>query len=378
MLQILFLISTIYIIFYIVLILCESLNIKSLFLSKSTTFFVLFSLSLAVVGCSINPTTDAYDLYRHYLYIDSIRNMNYSFCDFMFNPQNPFGGYSKSSLYGFKLLVYIVSKLNNNRFLPFFSIFIVYSIWGYITINWLNLQKKSTFLFPSFLLCSSLMPYIYVNTGIRNSLAASIVALALYQDFIERKKILYVLSVLIFACTIHHAVSLAIPCWILAHYRFNFKMIFIIFALIISVNPIMLLFHEYSSGILYTISSSYLIYIGKDAYFYSYTYLILDTFFLVTIFSILLFARKHNIENIDCMYNFILIYLAILMGQVGNYDLVLRPMYIIAMFSGIIICYLVNFTKKLEYRVAIYIMSIVFFFAAFLVYIPNYITISYF
>lgn len=108
--------------------------------------------------------------------------------DYMFNFNNLLGGGTRSGLYGYKLVCFIVSRFDSNRILPFFTLIIVYGIWSYITQDWLRKNNKAELLAPSFMLCLATMPYVYVNTGIRNGLAASLVAWALYQEFEKRDR----------------------------------------------------------------------------------------------------------------------------------------------------------------------------------------------
>ena len=144
---------------------------------RDNMYLCILVVAMAVFGSSINPPSHGWDLYRHYQYLEALRTANYSFTDYMFNFDNILGGGTRSGLYGFKLYFFLMSRFKSNRLLPFVTLLIVYGIWCYITQDWLQKKNRTELLAPSFLFCLATMPYVYVNTGIRNGLAASIVAL---------------------------------------------------------------------------------------------------------------------------------------------------------------------------------------------------------
>lgn len=307
---------------------------------RDNRYLIILVIAMAVFGSSINPPSHGWDLYRHYQYINSLRAANYDFFDYMFNFNNLLGGGTRSGLYGYKLVCFIVSRFDSNRILPFFTLIIVYGIWSYITQDWLRKNNKAELLAPSFMLCLATMPYVYVNTGIRNGLAASLVAWALYQEFEKKGSPIITISILLFSCTIHNAVIIVIPCWMLAHFAVKMKTILLIAIGLALLEPVAQFVYAQSIPGISQAANLYLVYIRSDAYFFSYGYLVVDIVFILLI----VYAFYYTNKNDDGMlYKFIFIYAIVIVAQIGHYDLVLRPMYVLAMFSGITVYNLYSF-----------------------------------
>lgn len=302
---------------------------------RDNMYLCILVVAMAVFGSSINPPSHGWDLYRHYQYLEALRTANYSFTDYMFNFDNILGGGTRSGLYGFKLYFFLMSRFKSNRLLPFVTLLIVYGIWCYITQDWLQKKNRTELLAPSFLFCLATMPYVYVNTGIRNGLAASIVALALYREFEKNGSPIVTAMLLVFSCTIHNAVIIVIPCWILAHFTVKMRTIFILAIGLALLEPVAQLIYAQSIPGISQAANLYLRYIKSDAYFFSYGYLIVDIIFILLI--IYAFYQLNKKDNSKSLYRFILIYALVVMAQIGHYDLVLRPMYVLAMLSGIIV-----------------------------------------
>lgn len=144
-------------------------------------------------------------------------------------------------------------------------------------------KNRTELLAPSFLFCLATMPYVYVNTGIRNGLAASIVALALYREFEKNGSPIVTAMLLVFSCTIHNAVIIVIPCWILAHFTVKMRTIFILAIGLALLEPVAQLIYAQSIPGISQAANLYLRYIKSDAYFFSYGYLIVDIIFILLI-----------------------------------------------------------------------------------------------
>lgn len=307
---------------------------------RDNAYLIILVIAMAIFGCSINPPSHGWDLYRHYQYLDALRAANYDFADYMFNYNNLLGGGTRSGLYGFKLIFFIMSKFNNDRILPFFTLTIVYGIWSYITQDWLKKNNKPELLAPSLMLCLATMPYVYVNTGIRNGLAASLVALALYQEFEKKRSPIVTALILVFSCTIHNAVIIVIPCWLLAHFAVKLKTVFLIAIGLALLKPVAQFVYAQSIPGISQAANLYLVYIRSDAYFFSYGYLVVDIVFLLLIVYSFYYANKRYDGN---LYKFIFIYAIVIAAQIGHYDLILRPMYVLAMLSGVTVYNLYSF-----------------------------------
>lgn len=342
---------------------------------RDNRYLIILVIAMAVFGSSINPPSHGWDLYRHYQYINSLRAANYDFFDYMFNFNNLLGGGTRSGLYGYKLVCFIVSRFDSNRILPFFTLIIVYGIWSYITQDWLRKNNKAELLAPSFMLCLATMPYVYVNTGIRNGLAASLVAWALYQEFEKKGSPIITISILLFSCTIHNAVIIVIPCWILAHFTVKMRTIFILAIGLALLEPVAQLIYAQSIPGISQAANLYLRYIKSDAYFFSYGYLIVDIIFILLI--IYAFYQLNKKDNSKSLYRFILIYALVVMAQIGHYDLVLRPMYVLAMLSGIIVNNLYSYFRSYLGKNVISVAIFCAWLTAVVIHGPAYLLMSY-
>lgn len=307
---------------------------------RDNRYLIILVIAMAVFGSSINPPSHGWDLYRLYQYINSLRAANYDFFDYMFNFNNLLGGGTRSGLYGYKLVCFIVSRFDSNRILPFFTLIIVYGIWSYITQDWLRKNNKTELLAPSFMLSLATMPYVYVNTGIRNGLAASLVAWALYQEFEKKGSPIITISILLFSCTVHNAVIIVIPCWMLAHFAVKMKTILLIAIGLALLEPTAQFIYAQSIPGISQAANLYLHYIRSDAYFFSYGYLVVDIIFILLVVYTFYYTNKSDDRM---LYKFIFIYAIVIVAQIGHYDLVLRPMYVLAMFSGITVYNLYSF-----------------------------------
>ena len=266
---------------------------------RDNMYLCILVVAMAVFGSSINPPSHGWDLYRHYQYLEALRTANYSFTDYMFNFDNILGGGTRSGLYGFKLYFFLMSRFKSNRLLPFVTLLIVYGIWCYITQDWLQKKNRTELLAPSFLFCLATMPYVYVNTGIRNGLAASIVALALYREFEKNGSPIVTAMLLVFSCTIHNAVIIVIPCWILAHFTVKMRTIFILAIGLALLEPVAQLIYAQSIPGISQAANLYLRYIKSDAYFFSYGYLIVDIIFILLIIYAFYQLNKKDNSNIQ-------------------------------------------------------------------------------
>ena len=342
---------------------------------RDNRYLIILVIAMAVFGSSINPPSHGWDLYRHYQYINSLRAANYDFFDYMFNFNNLLGGGTRSGLYGYKLVCFIVSRFDSNRILPFFTLIIVYGIWSYITQDWLRKNNKAELLAPSFMLCLATMPYVYVNTGIRNGLAASIVALALYREFEKNGSPIVTAMLLVFSCTIHNAVIIVIPCWILAHFTVKMRTVFILAIGLALLEPVAQLIYAQSIPGISQAANLYLRYIKSDAYFFSYGYLIVDIIFILLITYAFYHVNKR--DNSRLLYRFVLIYALVIMTQIGHYDLVLRPMYVLAMLSGIIVNNLYSYFRSYLGKNVISVAIFCAWLTAVVIHGPAYLLMSY-
>ena len=295
---------------------------------------------------------NGWDIMRHSSLMDTIRQSRISFLAFLFANDSYIGGREYANLFSFNFLRYIVIKITNNYFLlPAICAFICYSIIGYITIDWQETNGKSSNMIAlSFLLCFSFMNYTNVVSGMRNSLAACILGLAIYL-YLFKKKSLYVFILLCFiAATIHPASLITIPFVVIA--KFNIGIVGYVGVFIISAVAQSVAKWMSSSNLLYfrIVGQKYFTYTSEDQYRSSraplYTVLLLITIFLFVYF--IENFRKHSNsgnDNRELIYSILAVYMVYIFGNIGNYDMVLRPAYVLGPLSPVLCSMIVDNTQ---------------------------------
>ena len=199
---------------------------------------VITILSVSLIGAFITPP-EIYDIYRHYLLMDEIRDNQWSFGYSIFKGI-PESNSNYKSTYIYNILITLIAKLFPNEFLPFITSIICYSVFVYIFFKEFNgdINKEKNFVL-SILLCSTLLPYLYIYSGIRNAMAASIAAFGIYRYFKVDGSVLYVCIWLVVALMVHpFAITAAI---VLVMHIFSPKIKYFLFILIFPrlIEPIM-------------------------------------------------------------------------------------------------------------------------------------------
>ena len=277
--------------------------------------FTFFALSLSVIAYCMSPPY-SWDIVRHSNLIDRIRQSGISFFDFLFDNRSYIGGKEYADLFVFNLLRYIVVITTDDNFLlPAICAFICYSIIGYITVDWKEISgKSSSSIALSLLLCFSFLSYDNVVSGMRNSLAACILGLAIYL-YLCKKKRLYVFIILCFiALTIHPASLITIPFVIIA--KFNIGIVGYIVVFIVSLVSQIIAKWMSTSSVLYfrIVGQKFFTYTSEDQYRSSraplYTVLLLIVVFLFVYF--ITHFRVHSADEDKSqilIYNFLSVYM---------------------------------------------------------------------
>ena len=173
--------------------------------------FFTFLAALAVWAFLWDPAP-YYDSYRHFQWLNRIRNQRIGLIDFL---KNGFGGSKIGNYYGlvgFNILRYIVVTISsNNHVLPFICTVIDYLIFYYVVVDFVDREEISyTWLFVIWSLSFSFMSYFMVVSGIRNALAASIAGLAIYNRLYKKHGYFEYAVLSAIAVTIHPNVALPI------------------------------------------------------------------------------------------------------------------------------------------------------------------------
>lgn len=304
----------------------------------------LLALGLAMIAYLYDPVDTGFDVIRHYERIERIRQSNTDFGYFILRDSFGYGG-----LYTFNAICYLIAKLNiNEHFLPFLVTLISYWICFYILRDWTareSISHRSYIL--SLLVGFSFMPYYFVMTGIRNGVAMCIMALALYLYLYREKSALLFLAIGALASTIHTSALIVVPFVFISRLGFDLKYIF--FVLVGSLVMKQVATAAAAMGIPYisSMAKSYLLYSSENQ-FRSAQYFVMTDIFLIILFSLLIlfqhrrYLAKAHAGKCSRLYNFISLYAAFIIGNVGNYDLVLRPAYLFGPLAPMLSCLLYN------------------------------------
>lgn len=311
----------------------------------------LFSFALALLAYNMNPP-DGFDLVNYqFVFLNQIRHSGMSLVEFLFQNGTTVGGADYTNLYTFNLLRYFVASISQNGFLlPAICVFIDFSIVGYIMGDW-SMSTKGRLQFNplALFLCFSFMPFVHCASGLRNALCASIMSLGIYLYLYKKKNILVFFFLSFVAATVHIAALIAIPIVLLARLKIGwigYGMVFVFSLLAQYVTEWMA-----TSGIAYfqVVSRKYVQYTSEEQYIGSraplYTVLLLLVFFMLAFF--LTQAGKRNWQGKtpqQLLIRFLTLYIVYILGNFGNYDMVLRPTYVLGPLAPIICSLLLEST----------------------------------
>lgn len=317
-------IAVVYVVIFFVFILFSKFIKRS---EKIDIFmFVGIAIALSVIAYNALPR---YDLAQHFGFVNSIQASRKTYWGLI---KNPLIGYGHNRFYFvFELFCVIVAKLGNFHLLPAFMVLVDYLIFGYITLDWTRRHSanKGSYLIIV-LLCMMFMPYMYAVSGLRNAMAASMMGLAVYLYLEKEKWIVWSVIIMLAAVLIHPAVLIVIPFCFLAKWNLSWKMILVVVIIVASLHNIANIFSDSSNIFLRMLGSLYLRYSSDTQYWGSRRYLYGDLIFIVAYLVVSLIHWKERRREQSYIYNFLLLYVAYIFGNIGNYDLVCRPVYVLA------------------------------------------------
>lgn len=296
------------------------------------TLYIL-AISFSVIAMSVNPTK-YWDVYRQYEFLDAIRTSGIGLFDFLFNNKLRIGGADYGSLFAYNLIRYAVVVLGNNRILPFIMTLVTYAVWSYITIDWAEKHQMSgNDIVVSMMLSGVLMPFIYVNSGLRNTTAAAIAALAIYNNLYKKHSIRELIVLFFAAFTIHFSMIYVIVVYLLVKFCSIKAATIILFVWTNVIPSIAALFRNSSYEILRKMASSFRIYTGERTFGINY-YLFGACVVLAALAISLLLNRKIAPEDENNnLEKFIKLMVMNALFNVGYTQLVLRPLYTLGAMS---------------------------------------------
>ncbi len=310
----------------------KRLNVNN---TQRKILYVLFVIALAIVAyCIKTPST--WDLSRNYKLLDIIRKSGLSFYQFVFGGMATYIADGYRSLVFYNIYRYIFTHIfNNNAWYQTITTIIVYGIQLFIIYDYNKCNTKNNTLITLIMLLSfSFMPFIYVVSGIRNALAASVMGLAIYLYLYKERKIWPILLGII-AITTHPSVLIVLPFIFLSKMRLGIRGVIWVTIASFGFQLVAILFSSSSVDLLRQIGRSYLLYSGSNQYRGGrgnlYGILILSVAFVFYfIYNDKCNRERKNNKRID---NFLMLILVYMIGNFLNYDLVLRPGYIVGMFA---------------------------------------------
>ena len=292
--------------------------------------FAGFAAALSIIAYHAAPM---YDLSRHFEFMQLIQDSGKSYIELI---QEPVPGYEHNQFYFlFEFFCYIAAKIGNYHLAPAFMVLTDYLIFGYITIDWSKSHRVNfNIYFITILLSSLFMPFLYAVSGMRNATAGCLAALGIYL-YLEKNKAVIIFTVLMLAATlIHPVVLMALPFVILAKRKLTWKMVLLVIVIIANLKNIANLLANSSSSFLRMLGNYYRVYSSDTQYWGSRRYLYGDLLF-VSIFGLLFFIHWRNRTRRQFpLHNFFFLYMIYVFGNAGNYDLVIRPMYLLAPRAG--------------------------------------------
>ena len=302
-----------------------------------------FATAFAIIGYfNTEGALGEGDLGRHFYYMDQIRTSNISLFDFLFHNSKSIGGDGYTSLVSFNVLRYLCVKLSkHNELICAVVIFLDYYISGYLIMDWNN-ETSGRYKIDnlSLLVLLTFIPFANHIGNLRFGLCSVIMGLAAYLYLFKKKNTSLFILLSLIAATIHPAAVMTIIFVLIA--KFGFGMI-----VYVSVFAIGLIARLVSTALLKSnikyfriIAQKYMIYTSENQYRASraplYTVLILICVFLILFILIAFSSRKENIfSSKTAIYNFLVIDMLFSLGNIGSYDMVIRPTVVLGSLTAV-------------------------------------------
>lgn len=205
-------------------------------------YMIGIAFVLAIIAYKYIPTFE-YDLYRHHLEMDKLRLMNFS----------RVLKYAISEVEILRIMImYIISKFNNNNILQFIIAFCGYTIIFFMITDYAkrkNIKRWVVLLCSIYLVFT--LNYIYFISGLWNYIAMIIFALGVYIEYILKKTKWYLYALYLITPFIHismlFVIVLKVLCKIIAKDRVNLKSFIIISIMMIGIPIFISIISKYSS-----------------------------------------------------------------------------------------------------------------------------------
>lgn len=336
---------------YIVIFIIGVIVVNKVKMTKKAIIFsfIIFSLSLSILAYYLIPPL-SWDLGRHFYYLDNIRNSNISLSDFLFRNRSAIGGSAYTSLVAFNCIRYLLVRVfDNNHMLPGLCILVDYLIISYIMVDWSSENAKSGKVkFTSLLLCFSFLPLVYAVSGIRTALAASIMGLGIYLYLYKGKSIVIFIFSVIIAVTIHPVMLIAVLFVFLARFEIGNRGMVIVFFVSLTIERIATYLSSSKYSYLARVALLYKRYTSTEQYREGGRMPLAVDIILICILLGVYFIMRKKLEkqfwnkNHTNLYSFLMYYMCFIIGNIGNYDMILRPAYLLGVFAPVLASLITN------------------------------------
>ncbi len=304
--------------------------------------FILFSLTLSILAYYVIPPY-GWDLRRHFDLLEGIRNSHLSLKEFLFQTRTNIGGSAYTSLVAFNFIRYFIARLtDNNHMLPWLCVLADYLIISYIATDWvLENTEDGKVDFFSLMLCFSFYPFVHAVSGMRTALSVAIMGLGIYRYLYKRKGICGFIVLAVIAVTIHQVALIAVPFVFLARFRIGVRGIMFVFLASVLLERMTAFFS--ASGFRYLVRIAWLYnrYTSDNQYRAGRYNLYGDIILMCIMVIIYLLLQKDGdtiflSQKHNEIYSFLIYYMCFVLGNIGNYDLVLRPSYLLGVFAPVL------------------------------------------
>ena len=316
------------------------------------TYFLIICVAILRATQFHVMRTDNMDLARHFHMMDLIKKSGYSLFEYVFVYGDTFtSNISMKFCYSFNFIVYTVAKYIENYYIMAWRFVLVsYSIIAYIGVDWWRNRgvRISIMVIFEILICFSLLPFFQVVSGLRTALSASVTALAIYLYLYKNRSLSTFIIVSVIAATFHPAFITAIPFVFLTKFTDRRKglAIAIVGSAMIPLTANILI--RLPNRFLYSIAFKYLQYTGGEGYtstrFCYYGVIVIcilvilqyvNTYIPIKISRIVKQYKYPQKEEIK-VYDFTLYYMLFILSNIGKYEMVLRPAYLLGAMAPII------------------------------------------
>ena len=324
-------------------------------LTRLGYYFIIFVAVMRAMQFHV-VLGDNMDLARHMYMMQLVKKSGYSFFEYVFLHGDAFtSNITLRFSYAFNAIVYLIGKNTTNYYIiSWLFVFTDYAIIAYIGIDWWKGQgrRKVYMALYEVLVCFSLFPFIHAVSGLRTSLAACIMGLAIYLYIWKNKSLVSFITLSVISALFHLAFISAVPFAIIAKIFDRRKGLWISLIGSVSVSLFANFFIRSSSRFLYSIAYKYLQYTGDSGYrstrFCYYGVLVICLLTLAGYFYVFFLRKSFSNQRLVkqasgkdgnsrvAIYDFVAYYMLFILSNFGAYEMVLRPAYLLGAMAPIL------------------------------------------